>query len=273
MKYLHLKFDGARVIRTHRNTKDVFVDYRIDNKENRRKRSLIDDPNISAPMNVSHVSNMLHVLLGERPVPSRRESKMVVDQSIYELANSSLIRIDNNLKYVKSRGTYEPITEKIKTQKSLWNSYNANISPNWEYIRINLEDRAPILFEYLESISKGCTSVPLEDAIEIIKTVITEEQLKFLDTNFKIMYYSLTNSIAEFSKSKKKITLSSGIDNMEVYNGELIIPITSEQLERIQNGSGSATLLDGGLVSIVGVKEEHQIDIDFIGMFKLLSEL
>ena len=46
------------------------------------------------------------------------------------------------------------------------------------------------------------------------------------------------------------------------FKGKIYIPINEDDIEKIQNGPGTATILDGGLVRIEGILNEEDLPDD-----------
>ena len=92
MKYLILEFNNAGFFINHRGTKDKIYD--IDGS---RKRSNQD--NFEEPIHVNHISNMIHVLFGERPAPSNRFTFYGRVDYLFEKAQNSFIKIETYLFY------------------------------------------------------------------------------------------------------------------------------------------------------------------------------
>lgn len=90
MYYLHLKFDSASL---------VYFD---------KKKTDID---LANPIGVNQISNMLHVMMGFPPVPSKRLSLFSKNEAIYDIAlNHSYIKYDGVVSFENKSGklTYLP---------------------------------------------------------------------------------------------------------------------------------------------------------------------
>ena len=84
--FLILKFRNAGLFRKHFNTKDKIWD--IDGSRDRK-----DEPEFVEPITVHQVSNMLHVLFGERPKSTVRKSAYDRLEYYFDKASDSYIKI------------------------------------------------------------------------------------------------------------------------------------------------------------------------------------
>ena len=130
MKYLKLGFRDAGFFRSP-DTKDYVLDIDGQKKRGTCKRYV-------SPITSHHISNMLHVLMGERPKASLRKTLIERQEDIFEIANNSYLKIDSFVASNKN-GEYYP-GESITTKKTVFNSYWKKPSPiYWKRIE-NLLD-------------------------------------------------------------------------------------------------------------------------------------
>ena len=123
MKYLKLEFRNAGFFETDKYTKDFVYDL-----NGRRKRTPSGQ---KVSISVNQVSNMLHVLLGERPSATYRDTLIDPIQSIRDIADKSMIKITTPRYFNDKKGVYYYGKEMIKTNKSVWNSWR--IKPGTAY--------------------------------------------------------------------------------------------------------------------------------------------
>jgi hypothetical protein len=118
-KVLVIKFKNAGIFPYSRRSSDKMYDlYGI--KDGKTPRSMAPVMQIPAgKFDYRHVSNVLHVLMGERPVPTIRQTLLKPDKAIQEAAKNALVVIDTPIsdegKYV-----YEEI---INARKSVSDAY------------------------------------------------------------------------------------------------------------------------------------------------------
>ena len=127
-KYLVLRFENAGMFTTNRNTKDYVFKSR---KNGIHKRVDVQNFNFQEPITIYQISNLIHVLFGERPVPTFRDVFYKPVDYYFNKAGESFIKIDNYKKYNKNKDIHEYTNEIVQTKKALWNSYSKIVDINW----------------------------------------------------------------------------------------------------------------------------------------------
>ena len=89
-KALLIKFINAGIFPETRWSSDKMYD--LDGKTKRKDAPVMQIP--AKKFDWRHVSNVLHVLMGERPVPTIRKTLLKPDLSIQEAAKKALVTID-----------------------------------------------------------------------------------------------------------------------------------------------------------------------------------
>lgn len=257
--YLILNFRNAGLFRKHRNTKDKMFDIygRWDRK---------DSEEFIEPITVHQVSNMLHVLFGERPKPTNRDTLYGRSEYLFNKANESYLRIDS---YKDANGKF--YTEKIQTKKSVSNSWNPVSYMNWNRVFRLLERD---LYEKFTSVVEEVFNIKIEDVPMVkLKPMILEsddQRLKdvfdFLNKNGKkplhSYFYGTPMQATEINMNKRTtMTVLRGLDGIIRLDGQLIVPVTDEDVECIKRNKGCATILDNGMVTIKGIQSENSITI------------
>ena len=110
MYYLKLKFKNSKLF-ISRNAKDYTFD--IYGVYNKRENNLV----LGDSIHTNHVSNLIHVLFGQRPVPSLRPSIYSKSAKLYDLALNIYLKIDNYMIINKKNNTIEYIKETTQTKK------------------------------------------------------------------------------------------------------------------------------------------------------------
>jgi hypothetical protein len=68
-------------------------------------------------------------------------------------------------------------------------------------------------------------------------------------------------NISTFNKNgRTQLTIIKGIDTKINLSGSIIVPVNDEDIEKIKNSKGCATLLDGGAVFIKGLKNNVSVE-------------
>lgn len=259
-KYLVLEFRNAGLFRKNRNTKDISF-----NDGERIKRTDISE--FVEPITVQQISNMLHVLFGQRPVPMNRTVFYSQNQYLVDKAKESYLNI-TSLK--DNKGGLIP--EKIQLKKAVHNGWNPVVYVNWERISKFLE---PELFQkFISDMNKilgvDCLKISFN---EFKKTLLNTQNdgIKFIFDELnkkgkKPLYdfiFGKDTDLTNINKNNRTVlTVFKGVDKIYRLNGEILIPVSEEDIEVIKKNKGFAKLLDGGLVLIKKVLSANQVEIN-----------
>lgn len=225
----------------------------------------------------NHISNMLHVLLGARPVSTSKSSFKFRERSPYidGIAENALFRFDNPVTYKTKKGE-QLITTTIQGRKAFKDSNrkvalfssNGELSESfltWEYIK----RRAILSHQYVEALhilnefaaSINCRTedftlmdflIKMRDYPEWVEKMNTVKDispiLNFLNCNGK-SNNGLTNV-----KSPNYAGLSNTIYPVQAvrFDATIILFMKDEDAINLLNGKRTAMLLDMGCVSIEG---------------------
>jgi hypothetical protein len=279
-KYLHIKFRGGGLFPKNTNTKDFT--YHV--TKGREKRSLRKNGNFKEPITVHQISNLLHVLMGERPVPSFRYAGYKKIDEIFEMAMNSYLKIDSPKQEINRKGVItEEFTQEIKRLgKSAVDSWSKPSHIEWFKIKKYL---TPELFDvFIDLMTKALGYNPLYkpfmDLVNIQSKIGSDrlsDVFEFIKLNRKTPLYNFFTkekpNIYEFTANTRLGgVVNSGIDKVIILDGEIYVPITDKQIDKLV--MNVATILDGGLASIVGVVYEHDISNvqDFISVGEISDE-
>lgn len=241
---------------------------------------------LSNPIPYTLLSNVLHVLCGEIPVPSKRKSLFERIPALDDIAKQSKVRYDIPITF-NQYGKMEGL-EFFQTQKWNWNSTMSidtkfNIADgtvktvsgwyNWNMFRRNVksaESRA-IICEFIKSIIDMDTrSLTLKQTVyELSKhwgTLEFQQKLRvFMSENPQIcsmpwlnVFFNVETTGSNTAPlSSTPITVTKGTGRIKYLNGEIICPIEDESICQaiIDNGVGAATLLENGMVYVVGLEK------------------
>lgn len=67
------------------------------------------------------------------------------------------------------------------------------------------------------------------------------------------------------------LTIVRGVDKIAKLEGQILVPVSDEDLEKLRNNKGTATILDGGLVYIKDVVDSNFINPERMGFTKLID--
>jgi hypothetical protein len=266
-KALLIKFINAGIFPESRWSSDKMYDL---NGKTKRK----DAPVLQIPVKKfdwRHVSNVLHVLMGERPVPTIRKTLLkpvVIDTPCDE------------------RGRYESreMMTARKTVKDSWQTSKiayflggapVQIKGGLIYwARLERLIGETLLNDFIDTV-KGITgeknitrNISAHRAIEILHDNYDLSQVQhFCQKCIKAQRTALVNIINP-KANKESITFHTGVgsklniqmvnsgpENIAKISGTIFIPLSDELLSRLSNGCGTATVLEGGLAYIEGIEE------------------
>lgn len=285
-KYLRLNFSEASLY-----TKKVWVSKNIDGKVKKfEERFSI----FKEPITVYQISNVIHSLFGERPVPTLRKVNHKKVDYYFDKAKESYLIIDN-IKINRFGKMVYP-TEFVNTNKASWCSTKDEFSLDWFKLEklltvavdINGSDSVILFDEFI----KGCntllgydvTTRPLYKLREKLLSLGLpnyQHLITLLKTNNRtplVNYFlgksNYSTNAAKYFENIKAIdgfnvmtgcrrNNNNGIDDVTKYHGSIYIPINGEDVMRLKEVSvGNTTLLDGGVVTIGGVYDEDLIEWD-----------
>ena len=269
-KYLMLGFRNAGLFRKHRGTKDKMFDL-CESKERAK------EPEFKEPITVYQISNMLHVLFGERPKPTFRTTVYDIIPYYFEKANNSYLRIDS---YKDNKGNYP--SETIQTKKAVGGAWSSQSYLVWERVRNLLE---PALFEVFAGTIKEVYKeydIDTNTPFDCVRKIILDKPDSRIDGLFNLMVrhkkapiyeavYGEGRSSTNINRNPKtQLTVLRGIDRIIRLSGQIAVPVSEDDLTKLRNNKGCATILDGGFVYIKGVKSGNVINLD---NFVLVSQI
>jgi hypothetical protein len=260
-KYLELSFKNAGLIITDnktnggKQTKDK-LPYSLNYDNSRNVSDRFDEP-----ITIYQISNVIHKLFGERPVPTFRYSKIPIIEYLYNKALESYLKIDNVL---DQNGNF--IKETFMTNKGVYNAYSPTFTIDWFKIKRMLNDDAYV--DFLSLIKDLYNEIPqsFNDLVDMIKNDENNynKVIKFFSdrklTIFTYIFKNQGNSINKIPSIQR--TINYGKDYISIFKGNIYIPINEDDIEKIKNGPGTSTILDGGLVKIEGILNEEDLPDD-----------
>jgi hypothetical protein len=260
--YLVLNFKNAKLFRNGKDCKDYIFDL-----NGQRKRA--GEPQFVEPITVHQISNLLHVLFGERPVPSNRKALYPKTQYYFDKAMESYIKVEGYKRFNKSKDRYEYVTETLSTKKAVWNSWNPSVQMNWEVVReyVRPENVQWVLDEIksllgidpyslsFNNIRARLVKLNIEDFLQGLR----ERQLTGL-----AQYIQNPNLAVQLTNKLKHtaLNINNGIEKVVILRGEILIPVSDEDVEKLRQHKGCATILDGGMVWIKGLVNGDHLSIE-----------
>jgi hypothetical protein len=288
-KYLVLKFRNAKLFRNKKDgsCKDYVNDIntkvgyrkRMDKQNNKFEEQFVE------PITVYQVSNVIHTLFNERPVPSKRLSLYDKVDYLFEKAQNSFIKLtdtsfENEIvkTYNKNTGEYQFITEKIQVKKGVYNSWNPNPIINWEIIKQYLgsdENREWFFGNIIDLFNIN----PLEHDLEKVRLSLQVKNPKHIINGLKERNLTaLANFITKNTKTemianntRARLTVNTAIENVIILNGIILVPINDNDIEKLKISKGCATILDNGYLWIDSVKHDYELMTDGFTQLKNIS--
>jgi len=281
-KYIKFRFTDAKLFPKNSRTNDVVAKVTTSSKGKllfkHSKRSKEKVTSFREPITVHQISNMLHTLVGERPVPSFRKTFYKADEGIFDIANKSYIHIKSpkQKKEVLGEEVMTFITEFTKLAKAPYNSNVNRTSIQWFKVKKFLgQEFEGFVIDVNHIVGYDVLCEPFENLFNLqskypitaMDTLITKlEAIKktpisnFL-TNDDEPRDALSNSLGE--------KVVSGIDTAYFLDGEILVPYEKWFTDRMVKNT--TNILDGGFVELVGVFYEDELDD--IGNYKLVSDI
>lgn len=274
-RYIKLSFTNGKLFPKNNKTMDCIANIGLTSKgELILKHSKRTDETLTSfkePITVHQISNMLHTLVGERPVPSFRYVFYNRDETIFNLALNSYIKLSSpKVKVTKGGVEIETfISETTKLGKSPYNSWAKPNTIHWfkikKYMGDDFNGFIDILTEVLgydptkqKFVELANLKSKLGDTINPIIDYLKPKS-KTPIINF------LTKSIFDYSEITKSTalheTVTAGVDVAFFLDGEILVPYNDDFANKIIKPN--TNILDGGYVEIVGVFDEYELyDVD-----------
>lgn len=261
-KYLELSFENAGLIITHNKTKDGKTKDKLPYSLNYDNSRNVGDRFVE-PITIFQVSNVIHTLFGERPVPTFRCSKIPIIEYLYNKALESYLKIDNVL---DQNGNF--IKETFMTNKGVYNAYSPTFTIDWFKIKKMLNDDAYVDFLSLikDLYNETPQTISFNDLIDMLKNDKNNcnKVIKFFSdrklTTFTYIFKNQGKLINQIPSIQR--TINYGIDYITYFQGKIYVPINEDDIEKIKNGPGISTILDGGIVQIEGILNEEDLPDD-----------
>jgi hypothetical protein len=269
-KFILLSFRNAKYFPKNTKTKDYVVSLDVNKNgivvKNDKRRNIT--PKVfKEPLTVYQISNVLHTLVGDRPVPSFRYSFYDHNKELFELALNSYLKIDSPKIKSKIKGeiVYKYISEHITTGKSKYNAYSVPKTIQWfkikQYFGNSFNEFVNILNKHL---GYDTTKEPFEKLRLCYKTYGNKLDLviEYLVKNNKT---PIVNFFKKDSFGRNEIsstpnineTLINGIDRCSFLYGKILVPYDDKFVNSIIKNT--TNILDGGFVKIEKIINSDEI--------------
>jgi hypothetical protein len=271
-KYIKLAFYNAKLYPKNNRTKDYVANLDITNKgklyfkHSKRAEEILSS--FKEPITIHQVSNMLHTLVGDRPIPSFRLVPYKRNEDIFNIAKQSFIKI--NSPKVKSKRNGEDIEtfipELTKQGKAPYNSWaNPNVVHWFKVKKMMDQTYDEFIIMINQALGYDVTSKPFEELLNCYEKYGTklDNTLEFLKKNNKSgVYEFLTNeNVGRYqitNNSRVLEVVNSGVDYAYFLDGEILIPYNQDFVNKIIKDT--TNILDGGYVEIIGVFNDYEIE-------------
>lgn len=295
MKCVIINFKNAGIFLGDptKKSSDKVLEYVDKRKTNRLNHQRMNIP--VGTLSKRHISNLLHVLMGERPSPSLRKTNIPIIQEIKKLADSARVKVESII-YKDYKDNQRYCSEFMSGRKIYDNS---NYSGKH---LINLDGKDVIIqggFMTWERLKHFLGQDLFNDFVQLSKNLIGEDSInnsaeniisklssmrnkqikEFADKcvqnkrtglahllNFKskdfegkekkdIDNYLARVNIAMASDIRVKILECKSVERIAKIKGTIIVPMPDEMIEKLKNGTGMGTFLEGGLAYISSIQE------------------
>lgn len=259
-----------------------------------------DGAKVSSPndmvnlVHFNHISNMLHVLMGARPVSSCHNVCNFRTRSPYidNIAKSSLFRFDNSVTYKTNDGTENLITTMIQGEKAYKNTKrqisifasNGECSKSyltWSYvwrksiISTQYKNALTVLNEFVQSLNKNPKDFTLIDLLVKMRDypnwIKRMNDIKDISPIVNFLNQSdKDNSGLTEIKSPSYAGLANLIEPRKIvrFDATIIAFMDDVDAQNLIKGKQVATFLDQGYASVIG--NPHSItDLDFFDRFEV----
>lgn len=291
MYYLHLKFRNSGLIQCG-SSMGKSTSPQLERDKNIIGEYVKNDQNfghdVTNPIPYTLLSNVLHVLCGEIPVPTKRQSLFQRIPILDEIAKNSFVKYDSpllfnkfgkiaNIEFFQTQKWQPDSTLKIQDTFTLHDGTTKKIDGwyNWDYFRRGIRDKEArdIIINFIESI---INVNPLK--LTLKQTVF--ELSKYWDTNdfknsldaflsehkklytlpwLKVFFNTNATGRNTAPDSSTPLTNCKGVGGIVYLNGEIICPFDSDDIYNaiVNNGCGVSNLLEQGIVYVVGLEKYH----------------
>lgn len=263
MRYIKINFQSAKLVIDDSNYKIKVTD-----------KNFVDMNHL---IKIEPISNMLHVLLGERPVATNKITFNKRINFIDDVVKNGYVKIDSALSYKTNSGDLKPNIEFTQGKKSVWDSHMTNIFTkinenentkgymNWGQLKrrflLNNKEKYYLILDKINEyspIKNPWEEMSLSETFNLIRT--SERKHDFLNFLIDIKQTPLALLLkgdSDCSSLNKNYSCNLSAKTVNLYvlkkitvNGSFLLPFDEQLKSNLFKGQGVATYLDGGMADL-----------------------
>ncbi len=256
------------------------------------RRSRKSTPYIEVPagnLSIKQVANLLRVLWGERPVPSLRKVSeyFKADPYFERLAEKTLVEMESPVlpadKVHRGKDYYpEETTTVRKSIGDSWQTATISYLLDGKHVQVKGGLLYPArlrrylgdtLYQRFAALVKGYGGAnTVKNGIELLNQHKSDPGVVEFCAQCKadgrtsisnIILNANPGSVTLHTFSPKfplNLLMACGtVDTISKFSATLYVPVTGEDLAKVDSGTGVATFLEGGLVTVVGVEDWSEL--------------
>lgn len=279
-------------------------------EENFSQKENYGAPNWMNPVTTNIVANVLRALAGDIPVPTLKKSFIAKNPVFEELASKAFVKYDSIIQndngfpvtesFQSNKSHLKNAHSKISQTFTLYDDSQRKVSGVYDWFSFDRtfkgEDNAVILdfFKRELNLDTNPRQIPFKDIVKSLSALWNDDgfkarasqllkSVKILDPWTYLLFNKRMDKKGEknddgsavgsngSSKGKTPLLCSKGFSSIMYISGSFYCPVTDELLAFISNGTGTATILDGGFayISEKEKRDEHWLELN--GYTKILS--
>ena len=284
MKYLHLKFTNAGMIPPHENRHFKKSSNGVGKYDGSpKKKDEWTGYDMTCPIPYHVLSGVLAKLCGEIPVPTKRHTYFERISVLDDIAKNSYVYyntkpITNEKGYIANCEYFQSSKVAHDSHKQTNTSFVSNDATvtykgtyNWDYLRRSFgceEDFKRVvglLNELIDEDSEKLTFNEVyfkisskwgeDDFTEKVNNFLSKEKKDFILKPWMGVLFGGNVASNTPYNSRTPLLLKNGISRIVYTSGDIICPIEDENvIAQLHENGGTATILEGGLVYIVGLE-------------------
>lgn len=296
MGYLILKFEDANLIYIHSKkniNSHLVIDGGVDDIKKASRKVHSEGHDFTNPIPYTLLGNILRKLCGEVPVPTKKKTILVKNPIYDEIAlNNSYVHYKNkpifndkgdviNYEFFQTKKFAYDSTLTYCTFFSLYDGTTKKKEGhyNWDTVRINLgKENFNKLISFIASLigynplSQSIVRIVYELSKEYGKPEFVKKVEEFVITETKGKFYGWVYDVFfDYKKgrgtshnlalkgSKTPLLINNGVGKKVSCSGTIICEITDEIADKIRQNSGTAKILDGGLIWVAGYENYEPV--------------
>ena len=302
MKYLHLRFENAGLISS---TDKYFVRDSLGQGENVAcEKGKVGGHDMETPIPYTLLSNILHKLCGETPVPTKRQTFLERIPMFDEIAKNSFVKYD--IEPVMGKFGIPTNSETFRTSKYAFNAHQ-NVETtfqladgsmlkipgrySWDYLKraCGSNEVRKTLFTFLTKlIGTDCTKLTMTEMVKELSKHWGDDDFNakvdaFLEKNplvhkelkapWERALFGKESTGANTSyNTRTPLLYTNGLARITFISGDIICPIDNEEvIQAIRENCGTATVLENGIIYVSHIGKHISIP-DFETSYRKIFE-